>query len=889
MAHWRKLAVVFVWVAAALLGKPAVAHAEVCNLKVVTDASPDYSDLKSMIHSITAAWPTDKEKCWAMFYWNHIARRQTQPMILHGTELTDPIRQFNDYGYTMCSTISGVNCGIWHNMGLKPKFWDICNHTVCEVEYDGKFHMYDNSLSALYTLCDGVTLAGVAEIGATGACAASGGKSEPGHIARYHCLTSTGPNGFLMGADTARSLTEEYGCFNPKGLKYRSYYFNWDFGHRYVLNLKDGEVYTRYYHKLGDEPKYWTPNNGKDPESVNTRYRIRGNGVWKYTPPLGDFKKALHSFANLAAAQPGGLQPEKAGEAAQAVFKIQSANVATGLNVQAHFARKSADDTAKLFVSTSNGLHWKEIWSAPSPLTAGTEAGATPRGGEGDRSGELTAKVDLVADVNGSYEILVKAELLAKNAPADAVLKDIQFETYTQVNSKTQPKLSLGKNTIYVGAGEQTETIVFWPDLQGDKYKELCVAEDNVATQKENQGWNAVLYPAKPKTDAFIIYKIEAPGDMTRLIYGGRFYPRAHGHGDLLYSLDNGKTWTTSWTIKDGPAPWDVIHYETVELPKGTRSVLVKYLLNCIDASPMGFGLYGLRIEANYLPAGTEAGATGFKPMEVTYAWKEVQPDGTKVERSHCQLIEKIPSTYTINVGGDDLPVMESLRINFKEVAPASAPAGRDAGPAKYGYSDSKDVGGEKWVGRWITLGNNLALGKPYTVSIPSGKNWGTGDPEGKKLTDGVVGSSFPGGTAPAFGLLWDKGNPEITVDLGEEKACGVFRIHLTAGWPWWDALKREVKDKVEVLTSSDGKDFKSSGLFDFTLRQRDIPYNHMLNDEETAQGFNFSLTPPAPVNARYVKYKISPARALVVTEVQVFDTIKYEPFDIKISLPKQQ
>ena len=31
--------------------------AEVCNLKVVTDASPDYSDMPSMLHSITANWP----------------------------------------------------------------------------------------------------------------------------------------------------------------------------------------------------------------------------------------------------------------------------------------------------------------------------------------------------------------------------------------------------------------------------------------------------------------------------------------------------------------------------------------------------------------------------------------------------------------------------------------------------------------------------------------------------------------------------------------------------------------------------------------------------------------------------------------------------------------
>src|SRR5690349_9972623 len=109
MQKWRFYLLVPLW--------QLLAHAEVCNLKIVTDASPDYSDLPSLIHSATAKWNTPEEKCWAMFYWNHIARRQTAPMILHGTELTDPIRQFNDYGYTMCSTISGINCAIWHNMG----------------------------------------------------------------------------------------------------------------------------------------------------------------------------------------------------------------------------------------------------------------------------------------------------------------------------------------------------------------------------------------------------------------------------------------------------------------------------------------------------------------------------------------------------------------------------------------------------------------------------------------------------------------------------------------------------------------------------------------------------------------------------------------------------
>ena len=98
--------------AASLLASCAVSCAAVYNLKVVTDASPDYSDMPSMIRSTTAGWKIFEEKCWAMFYWNHIVCRQTAPMNLHGLAFTDPIRQFNDYGYTMCSTISGINCSI---------------------------------------------------------------------------------------------------------------------------------------------------------------------------------------------------------------------------------------------------------------------------------------------------------------------------------------------------------------------------------------------------------------------------------------------------------------------------------------------------------------------------------------------------------------------------------------------------------------------------------------------------------------------------------------------------------------------------------------------------------------------------------------------------------
>jgi len=759
----------------------------------------------------------------------------------------------------MCSTISGINCGIWHAMGLKPKFFDISNHTVCEVFYDGRWHMYDNSLSAIYTLCDGKTLAAVADIGKTGACEASGGKEEPGHIARYHCLTATSPNGFLMGADCARSLDEEFHCFNPNGLKPRSYYFNWDLAHRYILNLRQGEVYSRTYHHLGETPNFYIPNHGADPEKPNLRYRIRGNGLWRWTPALGarDYAKSAYSAKNISPTpETSELQPARAEEPAELVYRVSSANVATALSLRAELYRKSEKDQIAISVSTTNGIRWREVWKA-------------------DATGSIVANVDLVDDVNGAYEILVRIALQTAGKPADVRLQRLHLETTTMINSKTQPKLNLGRNTVYVGTGDATDSIVFWPELQGAKYKEHVVEEKNIATKEKHPEYLSVLHPAKANEEGYIVYRVDAPNDIVRLTYGGRFYNRApKSHCDLLHSFD-GTTWTPSWSLTDNKQPWDVIHYETIDVPRGHRSVWVKYSITSTAPNDAGggSGLYAARIEANFVPLDP-----GFKPLEVTFTWKERQKDRSLVERSHTQLVEQVPFRYPINVGGEDHPVMESLTVNVK--------GSREN--VKPGYSDGKDVGGEKFVGRRLTLGKNLALGKTYVLSHPSLTSWGAGDPDGKKLTNGVAGPPYAGGTSYQSGAIWESATrPSITLDLGEKTSCASFGMNFH-GYPWWDAMKGEVKDRVEVLVSLDGEKYDSAGFLDTDWRWKDLPVNHMWPDEETIQGATFRLVPAAPLEARYVRYKIESKRMIAVTELEVLDRLTLEPFDLRLALPEK-
>jgi hypothetical protein len=784
-------------------------------------------------------------------------------MLLHGTELTDPIRQFNDYGYTMCSTISGINCSLWQQLGLPAKFWDISLHTVPEVFYDGRWHMYDNSMSALYTLCDGKTLAGVEDIGKEGACAASAGESERAHIALYHCLYGTGPKGFLTGADTQRALEEEARCFNTNALKYRYYYFNWDYGHRYILNLKPHEAYIRYYQRLGTAPEFYIPNNGKEPDN---RYHLRGNGLWRFEPDLtsADCLKEACSSRNLTAG-PDGLRPAKAGEPAEVIYKVQGANVITSQSIHARFARKEQADDAALALSVNNGLTWAGVWKAES-------------------TGELPVDVKCPSLVNGAYEVLIKVTLRANASASDTRLLELQVQTTTMLNAKTQPKLNLGKNTIYIGAGDQTESIVFWPELQAGKYKEHIAEEHNIACASKNPGYQGTLYPAKAGQDAWLVYRLNAPGDLTRVQFGGRFCNRApKSHLDLLYSLDGGQNWTKSWSLRRTTPPWDVIHYETADIPRGHRSVWVKYLFNSPEAAPSGCSIFAVRLEGDYLPtasttvAGSTEGPLGL-PLQVTFNWSERQPDRSLVERSHTQTITTLPFKYHIDVGGTDHPVVNWLRLSLKGY-------GTDLSE---GYSDGKDVGGEKFIPQWQTCGRNLALGKSYTLSIPSGTNWGAGDPDGKKLTRGAGGPSYAGGTSYRSGALWmQNANPIITVDLGAPVACASFGLNCH-GYPWWDALKGEIRDKIQVLTSVDGREYTPQGFLKTDLRWVDLPLNFMWPDDETITSATFRFSPINSVTARYVRYQVANQRIFDCAGIEVLDSIQFKPLDLRLALPDE-
>jgi hypothetical protein len=100
--------------------------------------------------------------------------------------------------------------------------------------------------------------------------------------------------------------------------------------------------------------------------------------------------------------------------------------------------------------------------------------------------------------------------------------------------------------------------------------------------------------------------------------------------------------------------------------------------------------------------------------------------------------------------------------------------------------------------------------------------------------------------------------------------------------------MKGEIKDKVQVLVSEDGQTYRPMGYLHTDWRWKELPANHMWPDEETITGATFRLIPDKPVTARYVQYKVENARIFCATEVEVLESIRKEPFDLRIALPDE-
>lgn len=91
-------------------------------------------------------------------------RRQRFHACTWDAECNDPLKVLNVYGYTLCGNEAHVINDLWKAAGLTTRRGRPIGHVVCEVFYDGDFHLMDSDEHVICLKRDNRTIASCAEV-----------------------------------------------------------------------------------------------------------------------------------------------------------------------------------------------------------------------------------------------------------------------------------------------------------------------------------------------------------------------------------------------------------------------------------------------------------------------------------------------------------------------------------------------------------------------------------------------------------------------------------------------------------------------------------------------------------------------------------------------------
>jgi hypothetical protein len=837
--------------------------APVYNVKLLTDSTPDLTDVDSYLRSITSQYSTPQEKAIAIWRWSQRLRKQASNPMENGHEVLDPITLFNSYGHCNCGIISGLNNTFWLNMGWKAHYVQLGDHTVCETSWDeGKtWHMFDASMS-FYCFNDSGQVASVTEIE----------KNSRFYLENFAPECGTNPvkgpddqQGWRQASDWPvryqRTLANGWDSFKPPNdiSEYTSY-AQW--GARYVLNLRPREIYTRFFSHLdATTPAARTlrPVNGKDPEGQHGNQGIRGNGVWHYAPDLRGPGAAdlVYDSSNVkwGDARPGfAVSVLDGAKPGVVVLRVSAANVVASAKLLLAASRATEGDAVTVEVSNTAGINYVPVWKFDGKGT------------------EIPAEIDLSPVVAGATEYLIRVHL----AGAGAGLESAEIETITQLNRAALPRLLRGPNRVQLTLGPQVETVQFQPSIVHGNHSATVADEKGVDVEKETGFYKPTLRPAETGVPCYATWKVATPTAITGVNFGAKVCVKSTTQSVSLQHSWDGQSFTTDYEKTDDAAPFDLVVNKSVgTVPAGMHAAFLRYefATKSNARSYAGPGVQTVRMTLEHEPR-----VKGFTPIEVTYCWVEHRADGD-VERRHTELVNSPAHEYTINAGGFRDPTMKWVRLNLQ----GSAPAGEKV---VYGYSGGQEAGPgvahERALYHW---GKNLAQGCPYTLT---GAQDARNRDAGGDLTDGIIAppdEDVSEKYMPTNVIFEKDAAPAATIDLGREQNIAAVRVH--AGQE--PGFHLAFPATITVETSMDGTTFTKAGeaahnqVFDppadFQPWEGDESPRYAMLPAGGRLAYAYRVIFAKPVSARYLRVTCTAQHGwgLLLSEIQAFDKVTIE------------
>lgn len=540
------------------------------------------------------------------------------------TQVRDPVKIINAYGYAYCGILGPVMAGICEEMGIgasRTLTLPAWKHVAAETFYGGRWHYLDVDVRAVFRRPDG-TLASMAEA------------QQDASLWR-----DRGP--LFFPNDPLESTREIY-----RRTPVEYYHGFHQSGHTMDYVLRPGETFTRWWEPQGGRwqhlPSYndqeWlrrlleSEPRGPKPNHRHFTIHNHGNGRFVYAPDLthrsSDFAEGVYARQNVQVAE-SGLTLEEAGEGF-AVFEVRSpypivprvGEMATAADDREASVAEIDAAGASLAVSLDNGLTWQEVSAHGWP-----------------------AAVDLTRFVSGRYGYLLRIGL--RGQPREAVVRSLKITTWVQVAPASLPWLGKGKNRLELVTG----------DHYGGNTRILEVR--SYASRPEE----LLKYLVEPPRDydpqrrtskivGPITVRIAAPPG-TRIAWftaSGQF--RTHFHeaarrnrNSIAYAVDRPEQFQEIYRA-DVPTYVDHWHYNAsreVRLASPAKAIYVRYVG---DPAMNNFAVYAHCLE-------DRRGHSS--PVRVRHTWNE---DGVRKVQS---LLLQRPGPYEIETRAE--PTNESIEI----------------------------------------------------------------------------------------------------------------------------------------------------------------------------------------------------------------------------------
>jgi hypothetical protein len=649
-------------------------EAQVYSPSVLKKGQVDATNLRVMARDIFAqagaTTPREKaEAIWRFFltdgrfvkpgFWYHIAGWAYEEPL---GEVLDPIKLMNSYGFGLCYQIAPLLADLWEAGGFEhARVWFLTGHTVAEVFYDGAYHHFDSDMMGYNTLDTGPL------------------KQRP--VASVHQLEKdasiilaklTGPKQVNRTAVDDPWYPADVRADEMDGLAklFTTTDDNWLYaferapqGHTMDFVLRPGERMTRYF-QPETEGDFYLPEKfdgtaWKEFPEENARYDIRtqdgpksqkdtrrwSTGVIEYRPPA---PKSL-------------------------LFDMPCPYVIIDSSFAADVHLERDGDKVIMETSVDGGRTW----------TPGTIL-------DGPFHGRWTARPAVVVKsahgtrsaVSGFYGYLVRFRLPDSDSNRNAKISNIALSTRFQLNPRTLPEMTLGRNEFQFRSSHESRTVL---PLRADQIESFTSKAENVRYIGDGAQGYLVNNSAQ---NGELLFEVPA-GDgrsLTGFDVGGRFLDLRDGLAPDKFTAEVRKV--APWPAKNAPAPaasiswaltaegpykpvwtydpkltwkdgqtidrtlrWPEVDRHVGNLPSGTRRVYVRYQVR------------GMAIDDFRLAAISPA-APSSSTLQVTHMWRE-----NNQERKHVQLIDNpaLARTYMVQTSATGNITNEAVVLECME------------------------------------------------------------------------------------------------------------------------------------------------------------------------------------------------------------------------------